>query len=199
MSARAISVARMLCVAARLAVAATLLVAGVIHLIHNGAFAHAVAGFRLLAGGSANVAAAILAPLELLAGAALMSRWLRRGGALIAAMLLSLFALVLAQAVVRGIDLHCGCFGALADAGPVWAGARDLALLALLAGSTLGEAWLARTSSGASDPPGGTATPAAAISPSRAGLPEHRHPSALGPASGLMRLARTFDFTSPTE
>jgi putative oxidoreductase len=198
-SARGRSVARLLCVAARMAVAAALLVAGAIHLIHNGAFALAVAGFHLLAGGSAAAAAAILAPLELLAGAALVSRWLRRGGALIAAMLLSLFALALAQAVIRGIDLHCGCFGALAEAGPLWAAARDLALLALLAGSTVGEAWLARASAGANLPPGDAATPAAAAGPSPAGPQADRHPSAPGPVSRLMRPLRTLDFTSSTE
>jgi putative oxidoreductase len=130
---------RMLAVGLRLLVAAALMAAGAIHLSHLQTFAHAISGYHLLGGGVA-VAAVLIAPLELVAGLALASQWLRRGGTLISAALLLVFAVVLLLAWARGIDVRCGCFGALADAQPWWALLRDLGLLAALAAAAWSEA-----------------------------------------------------------
>jgi hypothetical protein len=71
--------------------------------------------------------------IEVTLGAALIvapAAW-RRGAALATAGLLVVFTVAVTQAVVRGINVDCGCFGGAAS-GPVsgWTIARDLALLA---------------------------------------------------------------------
>ena len=50
--------------------------------------------------------------LEVICGVALLvDRWIEAAGCLIALMCL-VFVLMLGQAVIRGLDLQCGCFGA---------------------------------------------------------------------------------------
>ncbi len=48
--------------------------------------------------------------VELLAGAALVLGVARRGAALIAAFLMVVFIAAIASALVRGLDISCGCF-----------------------------------------------------------------------------------------
>lgn len=93
------------------------------------AFAEEVANYQLLPARVVPVVAATLPGIELLAGALLIvGLWSRASAAIIGGMLL-VFIGGLSQALIRGIDLTCGCFGG-ADAatwGTVW---RDVVMLA---------------------------------------------------------------------
>ena len=74
------------------------------------------------------VAAAVVG-IELVAGIALVSGILARPAAVVVAALLLAFLAFLAQALLRGIDLRCGCFGGNEPAS-WWSVARDGAMLA---------------------------------------------------------------------
>jgi len=49
--------------------------------------------------------------LEVVTALALLTPSYARGGAVLSALMLALFAAAMAQAKLRGIDLACGCFG----------------------------------------------------------------------------------------
>ena len=70
--------------------------------------------------------------LELVAAAALVSGRLYRGGVWLTVGLMATFTALIGSALARGIDLDCGCFGALAPTEPV--GALDLARNVVLLG-----------------------------------------------------------------
>ncbi len=94
------------------------------------AFAEEVANYQLLPPALVPLAAVAFVGLELVVGLALMSGRLVRAASALSAGLLAAFIVALSQALVRGIDLRCGCFGGadLATWGTV---GRDVALLGL--------------------------------------------------------------------
>jgi hypothetical protein len=69
--------------------------------------------------------------LEVLASLALVSRVLWRGGALILGTMLLVFVAALFQAILRGIDIECGCFGKGSSPVSFWLIARNYGLLLL--------------------------------------------------------------------
>jgi uncharacterized membrane protein YphA (DoxX/SURF4 family) len=93
------------------------------------AFAESVANYRLLPAALVPAVSAAVIGIEIAVGALLVSGRLARGAALVAAALLGVFTLGLAQALLRGIDLRCGCFGGTEDA-TWWTVLRDLAMFA---------------------------------------------------------------------
>jgi putative oxidoreductase len=118
--------------ALRLGLGALFIVAGVLKLRDPTGFATEIANYRFLAE-AAPWLAATLPMVEVILGAALIAApalW-RRGAALAMAGLLVVFTVAVTQAVARGINVDCGCFGGAAS-GPVsgWTIARDLGLLA---------------------------------------------------------------------
>lgn len=60
-------------------------------------------------------AAILLPPLEAVAAITLFMGRFRRAGALIITVLLALFTLLILQAVLRGLNIDCGCWGASAE------------------------------------------------------------------------------------
>ena len=78
---------------------------------------------------------AILPVAELLAGVWLIVGWRCRAAALSALLLTATFALAVGQALVRGIDFNCHCFGLSAESPP--AGFVLARACALLGGATL--------------------------------------------------------------
>jgi len=114
--------------AARLFVGALLLYAASAKVPDMAAFARDVANYRLVPAGAVPFAAAAVVGIELVVGAALVLGLWVRPAATVAAALLALFAAGLTQALLRGIDLNCGCFGTAERA--TWlAVARDVAFL----------------------------------------------------------------------
>jgi putative oxidoreductase len=66
--------------------------------------------------------------IEIVVGLALVTGLWARAAALVAAGMLVVFVAGLSQALLRGIDLRCGCFGG-DDAADWWTVLRDLAML----------------------------------------------------------------------
>ncbi|MGZ6124048.1 MAG: DoxX family protein [Myxococcales bacterium] len=93
------------------------------------AFAQDVANYRVVPGAAVPWVASAVVGIELLAGIALVTGWMVRPAAVLIAGLLAVFTVFLTQALLRGIDLRCGCFGGDEPA-TWWTVARDLAMFA---------------------------------------------------------------------
>lgn len=93
------------------------------------AFAEEVANYQLLPGGLVPWFAATLPGIELLVGALLVMGVWTRASALLASALLGVFVVALTQALARGINLRCGCFGG-SDVATWGTVLRDVVLLA---------------------------------------------------------------------
>ena len=113
----------------RLAVAGIFLYAAVGKLADVQAFAEELANFRVLLPATVPLAAAALPGVELLVGVLLAVGIATRAAAAAASGLLLVFTAGLSQALVRGIDLRCGCFGG-ADVATWGTVVRDLLMLA---------------------------------------------------------------------
>ncbi|RPH96228.1 DoxX family protein [candidate division KSB1 bacterium] len=99
----------------RIVVAAVFIFAAVPKILDPTAFAKAVVNYRLvlplIGQGYVYPVAMFLPPLELVAAVALLfNRW-RRAGSLVCGAMLLLFIVLIAQAMVRGFNIDCGCFG----------------------------------------------------------------------------------------
>ena len=93
------------------------------------AFAQDVANYRVVPPALVPFVASAVVGIELLAGLALVVGMMERAAATVIAALLVAFIVLLAQALLRGIDLRCGCFGGDEPAS-WWTVARDLVMLA---------------------------------------------------------------------
>ena len=113
----------------RVALGALLLVAAATKVPDMAAFAESVANYRLVPAALVPLAAALVVGVELVAGALLVAGRATRAAALVAAGLLAAFTVGLSQALLRGIDLRCGCFGGTETA-TWWTVGRDAAMLA---------------------------------------------------------------------
>lgn len=91
-------------------------------------FAEEVANYQLLPAFLVPFVAATLPGVEIAASIALITGFQARAGAAVVIALLLVFIVGLSQALVRGIDLTCGCFGGADEAtwGTVW---RDVLML----------------------------------------------------------------------
>jgi hypothetical protein len=119
---------RFMLLASRLVLGVVFLYAAATKIPDLAAFAGEVANYRMLPAAAVPWAAVALVGIEIVLGAALVAGVTTRAAGLAAAGLLAAFIAGLSQALLRGIDLRCGCFGGdeLATWGTV---ARDLALL----------------------------------------------------------------------
>lgn len=95
-----------------LAVAATFVVASWSKIANPGDFALSIYRYRMLPLAVLHPCALFLPWLELIAGLALLWPRLRRGAALLAALMALMFIVALTAALARGLDIECGCFGA---------------------------------------------------------------------------------------
>lgn len=91
-------------------------------------FAEEVANYQLVPAMLVPLIAAALPGVELVTGVALVLGIYSRPSAGIIAALMVVFIIGISQALIRGIDLTCGCFGGADDAtwGTVW---RDVLML----------------------------------------------------------------------
>jgi uncharacterized membrane protein YphA (DoxX/SURF4 family) len=101
----------------RIAVAAIFLLAAIPKLLDPVDFAKAITNYRFslpVIGQDYVYAVAIVLPaLELLAALALLYNPTRRSGALVCGLLNVMFIALISQAVIRGLNIDCGCFGNL--------------------------------------------------------------------------------------
>ena len=92
-------------------------------------FAEEVANYRLLPAALVPVTAAVVVGVEIVTGIALVLGVWARPAALALSGLLGVFTVGITQALLRGIDLRCGCFGG-EEAATWWTVLRDVAILA---------------------------------------------------------------------
>jgi hypothetical protein len=120
---------RWLALTTRVALGALFVWAAATKLPDMSAFAQDVANYRIVPALLAPYVSAAVVGVELLAGLALVTGAMARPAALVAAALLVAFIAFLVQALLRGIDLRCGCFGGDEPAS-WWTVARDGVMLA---------------------------------------------------------------------
>jgi len=94
-------------------------------------FAVSIYAYRILPASLATIAAVVMPAIEVLAALALATGLLWRGGAIVLAGLLAVFIAGLFQAIVRGINIDCGCFGEGSSPVSFWLIARNYGLLLL--------------------------------------------------------------------
>lgn len=117
--------------AARVVVAAVFVAAAVPKLLEPGTFAIAIDNYRLLPAGAVGPTAVLVPVLELAVAAALVVGAGARGAGVVGAALLAVFTVGIVQALARGIDIECGCFGSATRAQADWTSvARNVALIA---------------------------------------------------------------------
>jgi putative oxidoreductase len=115
--------------ACRIVLGALFVWAAITKLPDMAAFAQDVANYRLVPAALVPFLAAAVVGIELLAGISLVAGVMERAAAAVIAALLVAFTVFLSQALLRGIDLRCGCFGGDEPAS-WWTVARDLVMLA---------------------------------------------------------------------
>ena len=127
------SAAEKLSLCFRMIVGAIFFYAGLIKVMDPQGFALVVYNYHILPGFLINLAALILPWIEVIAGAALILGILVPGASLTVSSLLIVFLCVIAAALIRGLDVSCGCFNTSQDADPLtWMYLiRDIVLLAM--------------------------------------------------------------------
>lgn len=101
---------RWFAILARLVVGAVFLYAGLAKVLDPQAFSAQIAAYRLTPEMLTNVLAAFLPVLEIVCGLCLVAgRWVL-GASALAMTLLAAFLFAIASALVRGLDIDCGCF-----------------------------------------------------------------------------------------
>jgi hypothetical protein len=117
---------------ARLFLGGTFLLAGAIKAYDPSEFANEVNHYHLVPWSVAVGIALFLPWLEMIAGLLMIIRKLELGALCVLVGLLIVFTLALLSAIVRNLNIDCGCFGHAMPALPLaWAAARDVILLSL--------------------------------------------------------------------
>ncbi|MCA1963093.1 MAG: DoxX family membrane protein [Prosthecobacter sp.] len=113
--------------------------AGAVKVLQPMVFVDDIRSFHLLPDPLPALVALFLPWLEILAGLAVCSGWLRRGGLMLLLSCLLVFLVAIGISWQRGIDIRCGCFGGSSASASNYLELviRDLLLLAL-------GAWLSR-------------------------------------------------------
>lgn len=95
----------------RFVLGAVFIFAGALKIYDPATFATDIANYRLLPHAWVNLLAITLPWIEVLAGLLLVvGIWVRPSALLVTAMLV-VFLVAVSQALVRGLDIRCGCFG----------------------------------------------------------------------------------------
>lgn len=119
---------RAVLLASRLALGAVFLYAAATKVPDMAAFAQDFANFRIVPARLVPYGASAVVGIEVVLGLALALGLAARAAALAAAGVLAVFVGALAQALLRGIDLRCGCFGS-DELASWWTVGRDALLL----------------------------------------------------------------------
>jgi uncharacterized membrane protein YphA (DoxX/SURF4 family) len=105
--------------------------AGVVKVLAPLDFAQNIRNYDLVGRSLSFIAAVVLPWLEILAGAFLIAGIWRRGAALVVSGLLVFFIALTVATIVRGLDVDCGCFGAIDRKAGFGVIIEDLAMLYL--------------------------------------------------------------------
>ena len=101
----------------RIVLGAVLIAASIDKILHPEAFAKVIGNYNVLPFGLENILAIILPILELFVGCCLIFGVMLDGSAIITAGMMFVFIIALSQAMIRGIDINCGCFKVSVDNG----------------------------------------------------------------------------------
>ena len=113
----------------RLVLGGLFVYAGVVKVLDPLGFAQDIRNYRLVGQSLSFIAAIVLPWLEILAGVALAAGIWKRASALIISGLLVFFILLTLVTIARGLDVECGCFGALSRKSGLGVIIEDLAML----------------------------------------------------------------------
>ena len=105
--------------------------AGVVKALEPIDFAQAIRNYDLVGQSLSFIAAMILPWLEILAGAFLFAGIWKRGAAFVISGLLIFFIVLTVATMIRGLDVDCGCFGAIDRKAGLGVILEDLAMLYL--------------------------------------------------------------------
>ena len=97
----------------RLVLGAVFVYSGVVKALAPLDFAQGIRNYRIVGSSLSFLVALILPWLEILAGLSLAAGIWKRASALLVSMMLAFFIVLAAVTILRGIDVDCGCFGAL--------------------------------------------------------------------------------------
>lgn len=123
---------RWVVLAIRIVIGAVFIYAGVRKVGDPQAFADSIATFRLLPVAAINHVALALPWFEIAAGFMLVTGWRWQTAALAIIGLTLLFAIGITSAMVRGIEVDCGCFGNSQTGGAATSLIRDVLILILM-------------------------------------------------------------------
>lgn len=116
----------------RLGLGAIFLYAAVTKLPELGKFAESVHNYRMLPVSLENLFAMALIGVEIVVGVTLILNVLPKSSTILVTMLLVMFFIAILQAVLRGLDIDCGCFGTDDASKTGWVALlRDLGMLAM--------------------------------------------------------------------
>ncbi|HUK81860.1 MAG TPA: MauE/DoxX family redox-associated membrane protein [Verrucomicrobiae bacterium] len=116
----------------RLVVGGVFVVAGALKILHPTAFVNDIANYRLMPHDLINMLAITLPWVEVVAGGLLIAGIWKRASALLITFLMIVFLVAIGQALYRGLDIRCGCFGTVeARRVSALALAEDAALLGM--------------------------------------------------------------------
>ena len=115
----------------RLVLGGLFVYAGIVKVLDPLDFAQNIRNYRLVGQSLAFIAALILPWLEIVAGVFLIAGIWKRGAALIISGLLVFFIVLTLVTMIRGLDVDCGCFGALSRKSGWSVILEDLAMLYL--------------------------------------------------------------------
>ena len=105
--------------------------AGLVKALEPLDFAQNIRNYALVGQSLSFIAAIILPWLEILAGACLVAGIWKRGAALVISGLLIFFIVLTVVTMIRGLDIDCGCFGAIDRKAGLSVILEDLAMLYL--------------------------------------------------------------------
>ena len=117
----------------RIILGAIFIYAGYIKIVDPAGFAMEIDNYRIIPEIITNIFAILIPWLECICGFLLILGVFHRAGSLIIATLTIVFIIMLASALIRDLDINCGCFGT-DDAVSIWRIVEDLIffLMALL-------------------------------------------------------------------
>ena len=115
----------------RIALGGLFVYAGAVKVLDPLDFAQDILNYQLVGQSLSLIAAIVLPWLEILAGLFLIAGTWKHGAALIISALLVFFIVLTAVTMIRGLEVDCGCFGALSRRSGWGVILEDLAMLYL--------------------------------------------------------------------
>jgi uncharacterized membrane protein YphA (DoxX/SURF4 family) len=95
---------------ARLIIGLMFIIASIEKIADPSAFAKSITNYKIVSGTVALIIATILPWMELLCGLAIVFGIFLRGSSLLVSIMLVVFTLGIISALLRGLDISCGCF-----------------------------------------------------------------------------------------